>query len=244
MDIPRGFNGKDVMAEGAVRLWGAALEHRGPLLKEHTAHRVRKRQSVAAVGESKGCARMVKLRANDTAFDEKSKAVRIRRKAERTAKGQANCGFELGPVLLRWWRPQRPAVRDDRDDRCEDKLANQTRRRTSGGDNAGNRVEDLEEVCAQAIKSCVWLLPDQFLDRLRYRRTLASILGYQKGTEADAVRILTERPQQIQFRVHIVQPGVVREGRTDAISNLLAAARNYLIGSVNEFRVLGSEQAG
>jgi len=116
--------------------------------------------------------------------------------------------------------------------------------KASGGDNAGNRVEDLEEVCAQAIKSCVWLLPDQFLNRLRYRRTLASIPGYQKGTEADAVRILTERPQQIQFRVHIVQPGVVREGRTNAVSNLLAAARNYLIGSVNEFRIIGSGQVG
>jgi len=116
--------------------------------------------------------------------------------------------------------------------------------KASGGDNAGNRVEDLEEVCAQAIKSCVWLLPDQFLNRLRYRRTLASIPGYQKGTEADAVRILTERPQQIQFRVHIVQPGVVREGRTDAVSNLLAAARNYLIGGVNDFRIIGSGQVG
>ena len=138
MDIPRGFDGNDVMAEGAVRLWGAAPEHRGPWRKEHTAHRVRKRQSIAAVGESKGCARMVKLRANDTAFDEKSKAVRIWRKAERTAKGQANCGFELGPVLLRRWRPQRPAVRNDRDDRCEDELTYQAKRGTSGGDNAGN----------------------------------------------------------------------------------------------------------
>src|SRR5450631_967030 len=67
MGIPRGLSGNDVMAEGAVRFW-AGLEHRGPLCKEHTAHRVRRRQSIAAVGESKRCARMVNLRANDTAF--------------------------------------------------------------------------------------------------------------------------------------------------------------------------------
>src|SRR5450631_598706 len=106
MGIPRGLSGNDVMAEGAVRFW-AGLEHRGPLCKEHTAHRVRRRQSIAAVGESKRCARMVNLRANDTAFDEESKTVCIRRKAERAAKGQADCRFELGPELLRRRRPQR-----------------------------------------------------------------------------------------------------------------------------------------
>ncbi len=114
--------------------------------------------------------------------------------------------------------------------------------KASDADAPGNRVEDLQEVCAQAIKSCVWLRPDQFLNRLKHRATLASVPGYQKGNEATAIQILTERPRQIQFDVCIVQPGVVRDDRTEPLSNLLAAARNYLIDDVNEFRVIGSER--
>ena len=108
--------------------------------------------------------------------------------------------------------------------------------------NAGNRVEDLEVVCAQAIKSCVWVRPEQFLTRLRHRVTLRSVPGYQKGDEAIASRILTQQVrQQIQFETYIVQPSVLRNGRSDALSNLLAAARDYLLqGGLYVFGVIGS----
>ena len=96
----------------------------------------------------------------------------------------------------------------------------------------GNRVKDLEIVCAQAIKSCVWISPEQFLAQSGYRATLPSVPGYHKGDEATAIEILTPQiQQQIQFEAYNVQPGVMRQGRTEPVSNLLAAARDFLKGA-------------
>jgi len=88
----------------------------------------------------------------------------------------------------------------------------------------------------------VWVRPEQFLTRLRHRVTLRSVPGYQKGDEAIASRILTQQVrQQIQFETYIVQPSVLRNGRSDALSNLLAAARDYLLqGGLYVFGVIGS----
>jgi superfamily II DNA or RNA helicase len=106
----------------------------------------------------------------------------------------------------------------------------------------GNRSKDLEIVCAQAIKSCVWVNPEHFLARLRHRDTLPSVPGYCKGDEATVTAILTPQVQQhIQFDTFIVQPGVMREGREERISNMLAAARDFLKDAgVLSFGVIGS----
>jgi len=112
----------------------------------------------------------------------------------------------------------------------------------SGAANPGNRVDDLYDVCGQAVKSSVWLRPDQLLDRLKHRATLGSVTGYVKGNEGTANELLSqENRQQVQFEMYIVQPGIMREGRTEALSNLLAAARFYLVqGGVDVFGVIGS----
>ena len=112
----------------------------------------------------------------------------------------------------------------------------------SGAADPGNRVDDLYDVCGQAVKSSVWLRPDQLLDRLKHRATLDSVTGYVKGNEATANDLLSqENRQQVQFEMYIVQPGVMKEGRSDALSNLLAAARFYLVqGGVEIFGVIGS----
>ena len=114
--------------------------------------------------------------------------------------------------------------------------------KASSDQNPGNRIKDLEVVCAQAIKSCVWIRPENFLERLRYRATLESVPGYHKGDEAEVIQLLTPQVQRhIQFETYIVQPGVMREGRTEPLSNLLAAARDYLADvGINFFGVIGS----
>jgi superfamily II DNA or RNA helicase len=112
----------------------------------------------------------------------------------------------------------------------------------SGGVNPGNRVDDLYDVCGQAVKSSVWLRPEHLLDRLKHRATLPSITGFVKGNGTTANDLLShENRQLVQFEMYVVQPGVMKEGRTDALSNLLAAARFYLIqGGVDVFGVIGS----
>jgi len=114
--------------------------------------------------------------------------------------------------------------------------------KASKDEDPGNRSKDLEIVCAQAIKSCVWINPEHFLAQLRHRVTLQSVPGYQKGDEATATAILTPQvQQQIQFDTYIVQPGVMREGRAERMSDLLAAARDFLKDSgVFSFGVIGS----
>ena len=106
----------------------------------------------------------------------------------------------------------------------------------------GNRSKDLEIVCAQAIKSCVWVSPEHFQEQLRHRATLSSVPGYYKGDEAVVAEILTpQAQQQIQFDTFIVQPGVLREGRAERLSNMLAAARDFLKeAGVLDFGVIGS----
>ena len=107
---------------------------------------------------------------------------------------------------------------------------------------AGNRTADLYVVCGQAVKSCVWVRPDQFLVRLRHRAALRSVLGYIKGDETQANRILSQQArQQVQFDMYIVQPGVLKEDRATELSNLLAATRYYMSqGGIDAFGVIGS----
>lgn len=114
--------------------------------------------------------------------------------------------------------------------------------KASGSPQAGNRVEDLYDVCGQSVKSSVWIRPDQLLARLKHRATLNSVMGYVKGDEDAANRILShEVRQQVQFEMYIVQPGVMRENRAMDLSNLLAAARFFLIqGGIDTFGVIGS----
>lgn len=114
--------------------------------------------------------------------------------------------------------------------------------KASGEVQSGNRTDDLYVVCGQAVKSCVWIRPEQFLARLRHRATLRGVPGYVKGNEEAANQILSQQArQQIQFDMYIVQPGVRREGRAVDLSNLLAATRYYLAqGGIDTFGVIGS----
>jgi superfamily II DNA or RNA helicase len=114
--------------------------------------------------------------------------------------------------------------------------------KASGKQRAGNRVDDLYEVCGQAVKSCVWLRAEALLIRMKHRVALSSVRGYLKGNEADAARLLSiGSRQQIQFEIYIVQPGVMRDNRGQNISNLLAATRDYLVqGGTDVFGIIGS----
>jgi len=107
---------------------------------------------------------------------------------------------------------------------------------------AGNRVDDLYDVCGQAVKSSVWIRAEHLLARLRHRTTLPSVTGYVRGDDDTTARILAlQARQQTQFEIYIMQPSVMKEGRHANISNLLAATRDYLLqGGIESFGVIGS----
>lgn len=112
----------------------------------------------------------------------------------------------------------------------------------SGAAQPGDRVDDLYEVAGQAVKSSMWLRPDELLEQLRYRASLPSIIGYLKGDEATASRLLgPEARRDLQFEIYIVQPGIHRDGRAERISQLLAAVDGHLLqGGVDRFGVICS----
>jgi hypothetical protein len=112
----------------------------------------------------------------------------------------------------------------------------------SNGARPGNRVDDLYEVCGQAVKSSVWAKPDDLLRRLKHRSGLPSIRGYLKGDAIEAGRLLgLQARQQVQFSIYIVQPGVMSEGRDDSLSNILGATKYYLVGGgIDTLGVIGS----
>ncbi len=114
--------------------------------------------------------------------------------------------------------------------------------KASDGDRPGNRVHDLYEVCGQAVKSCVWVRPERLLPQLKHRARLRGIVGYVKGDEVEATRILTlQARQQVQFVIYVVQPGIMRDDRDPPVSNLLAAANHYLLQSgVDQFSIVAS----
>jgi hypothetical protein len=68
------------------------------------------------------------------------------------------------------------------------------------------------------------------------------VLGYIKGDETQANRILSQQArQQVQFDMYIVQPGVQRAERSLDLSNLLAATGYYLSqGGIDTFSIIGS----
>jgi hypothetical protein len=112
----------------------------------------------------------------------------------------------------------------------------------SGAVQPGDRVDDLYEVAGQAVKSSMWLRPDEMLEQLRRRATLPSVRGYLKGNDADAARILApDARRDLQFEIYIVQPGIHRDGRSERISQLLAAVDGHLLqGGVYKFGVIAS----
>ena len=107
----------------------------------------------------------------------------------------------------------------------------------SGAPQPGNRVDDLYEVCGQAVKSSMWLQPERLLRQLLHRATLPSVRGFLRGDEAEVERFSRPRLAARRAVQIYVQPGISRDGRAQRISQLLAATNFYLSqGGVDSFR--------
>ncbi|WP_197424084.1 DEAD/DEAH box helicase [Bradyrhizobium valentinum] len=104
----------------------------------------------------------------------------------------------------------------------------------SGGATAGERVKDVTEVCAQAVRSAKW--------KWRFRDLIRHLLGREQrlinmhratrflaGSGADLNRFVKlSRFKEIRAEILIVQPGISAKGRTSDQNMVLAAAMTYL----------------
>lgn len=103
--------------------------------------------------------------------------------------------------------------------------------KASGDDKPGDRVEDLYEVCGQAVKCLIWVEnePD-LLDHIR--RRAASGSQFVRGN-FKAVKAAFEKGSKsgMVYEVWLVQPGITKKGLSKKAGEILAASRDYLLRS-------------
>lgn len=98
----------------------------------------------------------------------------------------------------------------------------------AGGSAPGNRVDDVYEVSAQAVKSQIWCDLPRLADRLtgRFARK-TGMAAFIRGDTASMAQISSLRP--VRFQMVVVQPGVTKGNLEQKIAEVLAAANSHLI---------------
>lgn len=112
----------------------------------------------------------------------------------------------------------------------------------AGGAVPGDRLEDVYEVCAQAVKSVVYADPTDLVARIagRYQRR-AGAAKFIRGDLAELTQLAGSRARSMfDFSMVVVQPGIGRD-LSDRMANVLSAANDHLIrGGFRSLRVIGS----
>ena len=98
----------------------------------------------------------------------------------------------------------------------------------------GSRIEDMDRVCGQAIKSCKWVGEfDDLLDRLKKRERKRIEQGkstrFDKGEYRQIEQIRQHaRRMRKEYRIFIVQPGLEVANASEPVLNLLGATELYI----------------
>ena len=107
----------------------------------------------------------------------------------------------------------------------------------------GHRLADISEVCGQAVKSTPWARRQRISANVR-RRFTRSIGSHRfiKGDLQTLERLLEETPSaKIEFEFIAVQPGLRKQDLPVELSNMLAAASDFLVrGNFRPLRILAS----
>jgi hypothetical protein len=104
-------------------------------------------------------------------------------------------------------------------------------------------VDDVYEVCGQAVKSINWLDNQTLLDRITYReRTRRGASRFIKGDKTLLKDIIiTARALPTKYDVVVVQPGLAQSKLSKKTASLFAAANDYIIKAPCEgLRVIAS----
>lgn len=97
----------------------------------------------------------------------------------------------------------------------------------------GGRVDDLYEVCGQAMKGIRWLKhPESLCERIRGRIQPQGHRQFFVGTFRDFDQAIRNRQKAIQMEVAIVQPALSRHTTEDGVRLLLSAVDEYISRAV------------
>lgn len=122
--------------------------------------------------------------------------------------------------------------------RVDDVLATLFHCKASSAARTGERVDDLYEVCGQAIKSARWVDRKLMLARIEHRVTRGSI--FVKGN-IELARTLLSGDLPLSLQIALVQPGLSKAALTAIGGSLLASVDEFVFGGrCNRIKVLGS----
>lgn len=122
--------------------------------------------------------------------------------------------------------------------RIDDVLATLFHCKASSGRNAGERVDDLYEVCGQAIKSARWVDRKLMLGRLEQRVARGSV--FLRG-DMEQTQSLLSGDLPLSLQITVVQPGLSRAALTAIGGNLLSAVDEFVFGGrCTRIKVIGS----
>jgi superfamily II DNA or RNA helicase len=111
----------------------------------------------------------------------------------------------------------------------------------SGGRKAGERVDDVYEVCGQTVKSLIWVSVDKLVARIadrNYRRIDSTFL---KGSKSELKMLIAKsKSMPVKFEIIVVQPGISQRKLPPRIAYVLAAADDYIKPQCEGLRVLAS----
>lgn len=109
----------------------------------------------------------------------------------------------------------------------------------SGGEDSGQRIKDVIEVCSQAVKSNKWIwkfsrLCEHLARRDNRRQKKYSRTRFEAGNLATLNKIKkASRFKMVEASIYIVQPGIKKEDLSDDQANVLSSAHSYLLETVN-----------
>lgn len=110
----------------------------------------------------------------------------------------------------------------------------------SGGANAGDRVNDVYEVCMQAVKSQSWTPNKNSFTKKVLDRTDDKPNKFLVGNKHLFSQLMNKQ-KLIAFSFVIVQPGISADSISDRISYILAATDDSLTtNGYEQLKVLGS----
>mgnify|MGYP001557140176 CR=1 FL=1 len=97
----------------------------------------------------------------------------------------------------------------------------------AGGKTTGNRVDDVYELCGQAIKSGLWTNSAVLIDKVQKRLNRTNPSTIIVGDLTELSRLLSIN-KIFQFRIIAVQPGLLKADIAPNISEILAATESYV----------------
>lgn len=102
----------------------------------------------------------------------------------------------------------------------------------SGGEAAGDRVNDVYEVCGQAIKCLIWINRNDHLERKLFHRlkTRKGKSRFLKGDDAKLRALIgASKSRANAYQMVIVQPGISKSDLEDKLAYNLGAVSEYLV---------------